>query len=73
MKIKSIESSSTEFVGFVRVTTETGAQGWGQVAMGRMPEDAPEDFAGAFGLHDPLRRMDEEVRSAQSKRIGEVI
>ena len=32
MKIKSIESFSTEFVGFVRVTTETGAEGWGQVA-----------------------------------------
>jgi len=32
VKIKSIESFSTEFVGFVRVTTETGAEGWGQVA-----------------------------------------
>jgi L-alanine-DL-glutamate epimerase-like enolase superfamily enzyme len=32
MKIKSIETFSTEFVGFVRVTTDTGHQGWGQVA-----------------------------------------
>ena len=32
MKIKSIETFSTEFVGFVRVTAEDGAQGWGQVS-----------------------------------------
>ncbi len=32
MKIKSIETFSTEFVGFVRVTTEDGQQGWGQVS-----------------------------------------
>ena len=32
MKIKSIETFSTQFVGFVRVTSEDGAQGWGQVA-----------------------------------------
>ncbi|WP_069299298.1 mandelate racemase/muconate lactonizing enzyme family protein [Neptunicoccus sediminis] len=32
MKIKSIETFSTEFVSFTRVTTDTGAQGWGQVA-----------------------------------------
>jgi L-alanine-DL-glutamate epimerase-like enolase superfamily enzyme len=32
MKIKSIETFATEFVGFVRVTDETGLEGWGQVA-----------------------------------------
>ncbi len=32
MKIKTIESFCTEFVGFVRVTAEDGTQGWGQVA-----------------------------------------
>ena len=32
MKIKRIETFATEFVGFVRVTTDSGAQGWGQVA-----------------------------------------
>jgi L-alanine-DL-glutamate epimerase-like enolase superfamily enzyme len=31
-KITSIETFSTEFVGFVRVTAEDGAQGWGQVS-----------------------------------------
>ncbi|MCP4182778.1 MAG: mandelate racemase/muconate lactonizing enzyme family protein [Hyphomicrobiales bacterium] len=32
MKIKSIETFSTEFVGFVRVTVDSGEQGWGQVS-----------------------------------------
>ncbi|MBL8697551.1 MAG: mandelate racemase/muconate lactonizing enzyme family protein [Alphaproteobacteria bacterium] len=32
MKIASIETFSTQYVGFVRVTTDTGAQGWGQVS-----------------------------------------
>jgi L-alanine-DL-glutamate epimerase-like enolase superfamily enzyme len=32
MKIKSIETFSDEFICFVRVTTDEGAQGWGQVA-----------------------------------------
>ena len=32
MKLKSIETFTNEFVGFVRVTTEDGAQGWGQVS-----------------------------------------
>jgi L-alanine-DL-glutamate epimerase-like enolase superfamily enzyme len=32
MKIRSIESFSTEDVGLVRVTTDTGAEGWGQVS-----------------------------------------
>jgi L-alanine-DL-glutamate epimerase-like enolase superfamily enzyme len=32
MKLKSIESFSTPDVGFVRVTDETGATGWGQVS-----------------------------------------
>lgn len=32
MKIKSIESFSNEFVGFVRVTAEDGSQGWGQLS-----------------------------------------
>jgi len=32
MKIKSIETFSNEFISFVRLTTEDGAQGWGQVA-----------------------------------------
>jgi L-alanine-DL-glutamate epimerase-like enolase superfamily enzyme len=32
MKITSIETFSTEFVGFVRVTAEDGSQGWGQVS-----------------------------------------
>ena len=32
MKIKSIETFCTEFVGFVRVTDESGRQGWGQVS-----------------------------------------
>lgn len=32
MKIERIETFSNEYVGFVRVTAETGLQGWGQVA-----------------------------------------
>jgi L-alanine-DL-glutamate epimerase-like enolase superfamily enzyme len=32
MKILKLDTFSNEFVGFVRVTTETGAQGWGQVS-----------------------------------------
>ncbi len=32
MKIKTIESFCTEFVGFVRVTAEDGTRGWGQVS-----------------------------------------
>lgn len=32
MKIKSIETFSTQYVGFVRVTTNDGRQGWGQVS-----------------------------------------
>lgn len=32
MKIKSIESFCTEFIGFIRVTAEDGSQGWGQVS-----------------------------------------
>ena len=32
MKLKSIETFSTRYVGFVRVTDETGATGWGQVS-----------------------------------------
>jgi L-alanine-DL-glutamate epimerase-like enolase superfamily enzyme len=32
MKIRSIETFSSEFVGFVRVTTDSGREGWGQVA-----------------------------------------
>ncbi|MEP2027121.1 MAG: mandelate racemase/muconate lactonizing enzyme family protein [Paracoccaceae bacterium] len=32
MKIKSIETFSNSFVGFVRVTVEDGSQGWGQVS-----------------------------------------
>lgn len=32
MKIQRIETFCTDFVGFVRVTTDDGAQGWGQVS-----------------------------------------
>jgi L-alanine-DL-glutamate epimerase-like enolase superfamily enzyme len=32
MKIQRIETFCNEFVGFVRVTTDDGAQGWGQVS-----------------------------------------
>lgn len=32
MKLRSIETFTNEFVGFVRVTGEDGAQGWGQVS-----------------------------------------
>ncbi|MBT4890781.1 MAG: mandelate racemase/muconate lactonizing enzyme family protein [Rhodospirillales bacterium] len=32
MKIKSIETFSNEFVGFVRVCSDDGAQGWGQIS-----------------------------------------
>ena len=32
MKIKSIETFSNPFVGFVRVTAQDGSQGWGQVS-----------------------------------------
>jgi L-alanine-DL-glutamate epimerase-like enolase superfamily enzyme len=32
MKITRLETFGNEFVGFVRATTETGAQGWGQVS-----------------------------------------
>ena len=32
MKIKNIETFCTRYVGFVRVTTDSGAQGWGQVS-----------------------------------------
>ena len=32
MKIKKLETFCNEFVGFVRATTDTGHQGWGQVS-----------------------------------------
>ena len=32
MKIKKLETFCNEFVGFVRATSETGAEGWGQVS-----------------------------------------
>ena len=32
MKIRSIETFCTQYVGFVRVTADDGAQGWGQVS-----------------------------------------
>ena len=32
MKITKIETFANEFVGFTRLTTEDGAQGWGQVS-----------------------------------------
>lgn len=32
MKIRSLETFSTEFVGFVRARTDDGAQGWGQMS-----------------------------------------
>ena len=32
MKIHKLETFCNEFVGFVRVTTDTGDQGWGQVS-----------------------------------------
>lgn len=32
MKIQRIETFCDPFVGFVRVTTEDGSQGWGQVS-----------------------------------------
>jgi len=32
VKIRSIETFCTEFVGFVRVTADSGAEGWGQVS-----------------------------------------
>jgi L-alanine-DL-glutamate epimerase-like enolase superfamily enzyme len=32
MKIRRLETFTTEHVGFVRVTTDTGDQGWGQVS-----------------------------------------
>ena len=32
MKIRKLETFCNEFVGFVRATSETGAQGWGQVS-----------------------------------------
>lgn len=32
MKLRSIETFCNEFIGFVRVTMEDGAQGWGQVS-----------------------------------------
>ncbi len=32
MKIRKLETFCNEFVGFVRVTTDTGATGWGQIS-----------------------------------------
>ena len=32
MKIRKLETFSNEFVGFVRVTTESGETGWGQTS-----------------------------------------
>ena len=32
MKLKSIETFCTQYIGFVRVTAEDGYQGWGQVS-----------------------------------------
>ena len=32
MKIRKLETFCNEFVGFIRVTTDTGDQGWGQVS-----------------------------------------
>ena len=32
MKIVKLETFTTEFVGFVRATADSGAEGWGQVS-----------------------------------------
>jgi len=32
MKIKRIETFCNQYVGFVRITSDTGAQGWCQVS-----------------------------------------
>ena len=32
MKIKSLETFCNQYIGFVRVTTDDGSQGWGQVS-----------------------------------------
>lgn len=32
MKITSVETFNNEFMGFLRVTTQDGSQGWGQVS-----------------------------------------
>ena len=32
MKIAKLETFCTPLIGFLRVTTECGAQGWGQVS-----------------------------------------
>ena len=32
MRIQKLETFCNEFVGFVRATTDTGHQGWGQVS-----------------------------------------
>ncbi|MDB9924283.1 mandelate racemase/muconate lactonizing enzyme family protein, partial [Planktomarina sp.] len=32
MKLKTIETFTSQDVGFVRVTAEDGSQGWGQVS-----------------------------------------
>ena len=32
MRIAKLETFTNRFVGFVRVTTDTGAHGWGQVS-----------------------------------------
>ena len=61
MKIQSIETFSTEFVGLVRVRSDEGGEGWGQVstynadisARGRHRQVAPQALGYPLG-HDAL-------------------
>ncbi|MEQ8898963.1 MAG: mandelate racemase/muconate lactonizing enzyme family protein [Roseovarius sp.] len=69
MKIESIETFTTCFVGLVRVTTDTGDQGWGQVSTYNSdisaavlhrqvaPSALGQDISDMFGLGDLLDRI----------------
>ncbi len=63
MKIQSIETFSNEFVGLVRVRTEAGAEGWGQLS----PYNA--DIA-ALVLH---RQVAPHALGKDSDRIDELV
>ena len=51
MKITKLETFANEFVGFVRLTTEDGRQGWGQVRP--ITQISPRRFCTGRFRHGP--------------------
>jgi L-alanine-DL-glutamate epimerase-like enolase superfamily enzyme len=78
MKINSIETFANEFVGFVRLGTEDGAQGWGQVSTYHADITAQvlhrQIAPCALGSHpDELETLEDEILEIEFKFPGSYV